>query len=708
MENNNKPQTKFPQKQKQTKLNQAEVENDYLIDNIPYDFTNMMGATSDPDINRAYDEFKKRTIYIYEIERLFKNNENNSLRFSANTIKIGFIDIDKVLKTTAAETSDFTMQLNQRASTNINDNTIEYSMTDIKNLIFQEINLLNQFKLYAVSINEPLTENNIDNLYIINNYSQPYQNPKTRSTKSITIIKIKDFKTRDGYPIIIKLQKPLDKDTKVKSITLKFPKTMLFGNIKVNGEIDGLKVSPNLLIADDNQLFPLYALPIQTQPKVNILQQWFSDQILEWNIAKNFINQNSILEYLDIGEIIPNPPSQEFKHVKKIELKNVETIVTNEKNQQTNIQKEMNFIFSKNDESSYISADTDTSCGPNCPRLLENKKWTIKVAEGQATAQTHWKINEIDSVVLTYDKIKPTTTLGKLLMDMLGYTYNYQANFKGYDPKYDANPDVKETPDITKLRNEFENQKPHDVINNLFEQWKLDNPNFINNSKVKIFKQVIMMLSNCILSYLSINKGLDDDYKLLLPYYFELKSKPTRKSSHDRWSFDNVYVVLKSEYFDFTDPNNIKVKNKNISQNEWFKLSNNQFNWLSLTNNLESNNIPSLLPQDISLNNGEYGKYMVKSIINNVLELLKLFNSQKQYFSSWDWFNFVQKDYFSNEIKFNIEKEISNLHKLEISGIFGIGNYDILLETESKTININNIQLFNSNDETLSYINIEI
>ncbi len=132
MENNNKPQTKFPQKQ--TKLNQAEVENDYLIDNIPYDFTNMMRATSDPDINRAYDEFKKRTIYIYEIERLFKNNENNSLRFSANTIKIGFIDIDKVLKTTAAETSDFTMQLNQRASTNINDNTIEYSMTDINNL----------------------------------------------------------------------------------------------------------------------------------------------------------------------------------------------------------------------------------------------------------------------------------------------------------------------------------------------------------------------------------------------------------------------------------------------------------------------------------------------------------------------------------------------------------------------------------------------
>ncbi|WP_338956692.1 hypothetical protein [Spiroplasma endosymbiont of Tiphia femorata] len=297
----NKPQTKFPQKQKQTKLNQADVENDYLIDNIPYDFTNMMRATSDPDINRAYDEFKKRTIYIYEIARLFKNNENNSLKFSANTIKIGFIDIDKVLKTTAVETSDFTMQLNQRASTNINDNTIEYSMTDIKNLIFQEINLLNQFKLYAVSINEPLTENNIDNLYIINNYSQPYQNPKTRSTKSITIIKIKDFKTRDGYPIIIKLQKPLDKDIKVTGLKIKAPRSMIFGNIKVLGEVDNMEVYPKLFVKD-KIAFPLLSMPIETQPKVRILQQWFSEQILPWNLAKQFIGQEkSVLDLIAIG-----------------------------------------------------------------------------------------------------------------------------------------------------------------------------------------------------------------------------------------------------------------------------------------------------------------------------------------------------------------------------------------------------------------------
>jgi len=684
MDNNNQ-QTKFPQKQ--TRINQA---NDYKIDNIPYDFPNLMGNTSDPDINRIYDEFKKRTIYIYEIERLFKDSTNNTLKFSANTIKIGFIDIEKVLTTNAVETSDFNMQLNQRASTNINDNAIEYSMTDIKNLIFQEIDLLNQFKLYAVSINEVLTENNTDNLYIINSYSQPYQNP-INSTKSITVIKIKDFKTRDGYPIIIKLQKPLDKDTKIKSITLKFPKTMLFGNVRVTGEINGLKVSPNLIIADNNQLFPLYALPIQTQPKVNILQQWFSEQILEWDIAKNFINQNSILDYLDIGEIVPSPPAQEFKHVKKIELKQVTATTNNSSLGKQHENTVDSILISKDDNSSYLNAGTTLE---GEPILIEHK-----VDHNVYT----WKLVSINSVVLTYENFKPTTTLGKVLIDMLTYTYNYQRNFDGasLDPTKSPN-------EVDKMRGKFDNQKPHDIISNLFEQWKLDNPDFINHPKIKIFKQVIMMSSNYILSYLSINKGLDDDYKLLLPYYFELKSHPTRTAKDKVWEFQNIYVILKSEYFDFTDPNNIKVKNKNISQNEWFKLSNNQYNWLSLTNNLEANNISSLLSQDMSLSNGEYGKYMVKGIINNVLELLKLFNNEKQYFSNWDWFNFVQKDYFSNEVKFNIEKEISNLHKLEISGIFGNGNYNILLETNNQSININNIPLFNPNDETLSYINIEV
>ncbi|WP_342273123.1 hypothetical protein [Spiroplasma endosymbiont of Acasis viretata] len=674
MDNNNKPQTKFPQKQ--TKLNQAEVENDYLIDNIPYDFTNMMSATSDPDINRAYDEFKKRTIYIYEIERLFKNNENNSLKFSANTIKIGFIDIDKVLKTTAVETSDFTMQLNQRASTNINDNTIEYSMTDIKNLIFQEINLLNQFKLYAVSINEPLNENNIDNLYIINNYSQPYQNPKTRSTKSITIIKIKDFKTRDGYPIIIKLQKPLDKDTKVIGLKIKAPRSMLFGNIKVLGEVDNMEVYPKLFVKD-KIAFPLLSMPIETQPKVRILQQWFSEQILPWNLAKQFIEQEkSVLDLIKISS--GNITRREV-------IKNAR--VTH----------------------AWLGYEFSNVLGGKWPlksqkELKDKEVWDF-VGESQFYQYVATN-NKFDDIEIEIKDAPTNDSLQQLLLDMLSYTYNYNRNFDG------ASLDPTKSPNkMDMLRGKFENQKPDEVITNLFKQWKLDYPNYINLEQVKIFKQLIIMLSNNIYSSMSINKGLNDDNKILLPYYFELKSNPIHPTKEDIWQFKNAKVILKSAYFDFTDINNIKLKNNDISQNELFKLDDNQFNWLSITNELESNNIPSLIPADWTLGNGEYGKYFTRAIISNnkIENALNLYGSNKsQLFSKLEFYKEISQIDNNNEFELQIENPINNLNRIEISGIFGAGNYNLILITDKEEIDLKNINLFDKYNENISYINLEV
>ncbi len=673
----NKPQTKFPQKQKQTKLNQAEIENDYLIDNIPYDFTNMMRATSDPDINRAYDEFKKRTIYIYEIERLFKNNENNSLRFSANTIKIGFIDIEKVLKTIAAETSDFTMQLNQRASTNINDNTIEYSMTDIKNLIFQEIELLNQFKLYAVSINEPLTENNIDNLYIINNYSQPYQNPKTRSTKSITIIKIKDFKTRDGYPIIIKLQKPLDKDTKVIGLKIKAPRSMIFGNIKVLGEVDNMEVYPKLFVKD-KIAFPLLSMPIETQPKVRILEQWFSEQILPWNLAKQFIGQEkSVLDLIKIGS----------GSVTRREVINNARITH-----------------------AWLGYETGTVWDGKWPlkkekELKDKEVWNFP-GESQfyQYVATNNKFNDIEIEI----KDAPTVdSLQQLLLDMLSYTYNYNRNFNGaeYDDK--GKPKNK----MAELRDTFSGQKPDEIITNLFKQWEFEYPNYINLLQIKIFKQVFIMLSKYIYSSLSINKGLNDDNKILLPYYFELKSSPIKPSDKEIWKFKDIKVILKSEYFDFIDINNIKLKNNDISQNELFKLDDNQFNWLSITNELESNNIPSLIPADWTLANGEYGKYFTRIIIekSKIKNALNLYGSNKsQLFSKLEFYKEISQIDNNSEFELQIENPINNLNRVEISGIFGAGNYDLILITDKQDIHLKNINLFDKYNENISYINIEI
>ncbi|WP_425376890.1 hypothetical protein [Spiroplasma endosymbiont of Aleiodes alternator] len=221
----------------------------------------------------------------------------------------------------------------------------------------------------------------------------------------------------------------------------------------------------------------------------------------------------------------------------------------------------------------------------------------------------------------------------------------------------------------------------------------------------------LLMLSNNIYSVVSINKGLNDDYKLLLPYYFELKSNPIHTTTDEIWEFKDIKVILKSEYFDFTDINNIKLKNNDISQNELFKLDDNQFNWLSITNELENNNIPSLIPADWTLGNGEYGKYFTRTIISNnkVENALNLYGSNKsQLFSKLEFYKEISQIDNNNEFELQARNPINKLNRIEISGIFGAGNYDLILITNKEEINLTNINLFDKYNENTSYINLEI
>ncbi|MBP1527524.1 MAG: hypothetical protein H9Q66_06360, partial [Spiroplasma ixodetis] len=282
--------------------------------------------------------------------------------------------------------------------------------------------------------------------------------------------------------------------------------------------------------------------------------------------------------------------------------------------------------------------------------------------------------NKFHDVELEIKDRPPIDSLQKVLLDMLTYTYSYNRNFDGAQYT-NGNPSNK----IAELRQKFEGQKPEDVITNLLKQWKLDYPNYINLPQIKIFKQIVIMLSNNIYSIMSINKGLNDDNKILLPYYFELKSNPIHTGTGEIWNFKDAKVLLKSAYFDFTDINNVKLKNNDISQNELFKLDDNQFNWLSITNELESNNIPSLIPADWTLGNGEYGKYFTRALIkNNKIEIaLNLYGSNKfQLFSKLEFYKEISKIDNNNEFELQIENPINNLNRIEISGIFGAGNYD--------------------------------
>ncbi len=229
----------------------------------------------------------------------------------------------------------------------------------------------------------------------------------------------------------------MPEDTVFTGIEIKYPKSMLFGNIKCWVNINGFYSYPSSIV-ENASLVPLLSMPIETKPNLRVFQYWFTESFLPWSIVKNYQGKD-ILDLL-------------------------------------------------------------------------NK-------------------NGLEKVLLNY----------------LTYRYNYDRKFQGakYDEK--GNPINKSA----ELRQKFKKQKPEDVIDGIFENWKLDNPTLINDNTVKIFKQIIYMLSNYTYSKYTINKGYNDGVKLFSPYYFELISNP-REVETGYWEFENCKVKLNPSYFNFT------------------------------------------------------------------------------------------------------------------------------------------------------------
>lgn len=668
-------QEKAKAKETKTEINYAK---DYTFNELPADWKKLINAQHDPDINQWFTEFQFRKIYIYQLNRLFSNAENN-LKFSSNTVKIGFIDPDKVISTDAAEVNDYVTQLNQRNTSNVANSQAVFELTDSKALIFQNGVIPHNNQAFVLSIGEPANENNLDNLYILNSYVEPWKNPRLRNTKSILVTKVSNFTANNGYPIIIRIQKQLDQDTKVTGIKIKYPQSFLVGNIKLIGLINGISAYTKSILNDDYINFPLLSMPIETDPKVRLLQWWFSEQILSWELAKQFITEKSVLDLIKIGggtetrkEVFKNARVTDFNH---------------------------GFEF----RASGTGVPTWPLSGDR--HLADKELLNIPSFGGIYYIATSKNYADVEIEIQDAPVID---SLQKVLLNMLTYTYNYYRNFEGaeYDNGNPSNP-------IAKLRQKFERQKPEDVITNLWKQWELDNPSYINSEQAQNFKKIVLLLSKNILSRLSINTGLNDDIKILSPYYFELVSKPLHTNTGDTWDFKDCKVVLKSEYFNFDIKDNqinVTMKNNDLSQNKLFTLDENQFNWLSIINELESNSIPSLLPPDWKLSDGEFAKYFTNLIIKkeNLESALNLYGKLKStLYSIYELVN-VLAQISTNELEFNTEKPLNSISEIEISGIYGYGSYDLILTTnKEQEIKINNINLFSQN-EKISLIKIEI
>lgn len=670
---------KFPLKDNQTQEqnnNDSEKGKDYFIDTTPLDFADMSSNTSDGDLRLVFGPDKQRELYIYQLNNLIANTTRPEFKSSPNSVKIGFVDVDNFIQTTGFEVSDFQLQLSAQPSSNPNDQSTLYTMVDTKVIVFQNEELLNNFNIHVVSIDEPLTENNIDNLYIIDQYNQPWTFKEVRATKLTNLTRLRDFKTREGNPIIVSLQKQLPADTKVTGIKIKAPQTVKWGNIKLWGEVNGIYGYPGLNVKDKLP-FPLLSMPIETQPKLRILQQWFSKQILPWNLAKQFLNSEgkSCLDLIQIGD--PTPQTRKLI-IPKARL-------------------------TKGYMSRYypdVGDSYDTKLLPG-----DYDVGTISEFRPRPPVNPDTKEPVYDGVEIELQDAPEIHSLQQVLLDMLTYTYNYNRNFDGATYLDNGAPQN----EIAKLKAKFDGQKPEVVISNIFDQWKLDNPNFIYDEKVQIFKQLIFLLSKVIYSNQSVNKGLNDDIKLLSPYYFDLISKP-EKDQDGYYEFKDVVVVLNSMYFDFSDTVNIKMKNNNVAVNQLYKLDDNQFNWLSISNNLEANDIPSLVPADITLASGEYGKYYSRVMVSKAkLEsLLNLYSSDNNLFDKLEWFNTIKDIIDNNYTEFILTAALLNFNHIDLTAIDAYGLYSFIIETSNGNVEIRDIELFSNQDETISLVGIEL
>lgn len=356
-----------------------------------------------------------------------------------------------------------------------------------------------------------------------------------------------------------------------------------------------MEVYPKLLLKD-KIAFPLLSMPIETQPKVRILEQWFSEQILPWSLAKQFIETKSVLDLIKIDS------------------------GTETRKEVINNARVTNFWIGE------FAGSKPNWPLPNAKHIIDKEIYGM----GAIGPTALWIAtdNKFQGVEIEIKDAPTVDSLQKVLLEMLTYTYNYNRNFDGAEYENGNNPKN----DIAKLRQKFEGQKPDETITNLFNQWKLDYPNYVDLPQVQIFKQIIVMLSKYIYSNMSINKGMNDDNKLLLPYYFELISNPIHTDSEKVWEFKDVQVKINSLYFNF---DNLNVKNNDLSSNQLYKLDDNQFNWLPIINQLESNQIPSLIPGEWKLADGEYGKYFTRTIIDKskIDNALNLYGTESQLYS---------------------------------------------------------------------------
>ncbi|WP_148285976.1 hypothetical protein [Spiroplasma taiwanense] len=282
---------------------------------------------------------------------------------------------------------------------------------------------------------------------------------------------------------------------------------------------------------------------------------------------------------------------------------------------------------------------------------------------------------KLHSITLYREKILITNSLLNLLYEVLTASYNYKNNFKGSGYKNDQTGELNE---MAKYKQEFEGKTIVEYIDGLEKNWEQNFPDYIDKEQYKNYKSIRAMLSHNIFGSLSINQGLNEDNKILLPWFFELQTKPIWTGTIEDdgtgiWKFkDSIKVKLKSLYFNLENilngTTNISLKNT-ISDSLTIKTTKNRFIWPFLPNQIDETQLPSLSVKDFKLEDENIGKFIVQVS----KEWINYFGKKDELFKI-NYHNIIKLNN-NNLLEYNFELNTLNPKLIDISGIYGSGNW---------------------------------
>ncbi|WP_339021688.1 hypothetical protein [Spiroplasma endosymbiont of Atherix ibis] len=501
-------------------------------------------------------------------------------------------------------------------------------------------------------------------------------------------------------PIRIVISEPVT--NKISEIHVTSPKGTLIGNIKVVDE-DGR--FPNLIASEGTEIYPKLCFPFQTEPVLSLVDYWSSDQIIPLKDIFAFLDNQNHGKGIKYNESFS---LQDFLHLGD-ESKKSSAFITNVES--------TDYTYHGYLEKGHWTGLTWISEGYDYSKLISfnRTEFPLKVTvspidapdkpSGSPGTKLHLEVVSCDANTFSKDVNKSTSgfdTLKTMLTESFWKDYEFEGatEMKNKDGKWIEQIKYE---DIYKLSQKYAGQDRYAVTTNLWLSWKRINQDEVNANltKVKRIENCMAMLSGYIKSNFSINKGDNDDYKILLPYYFELQNKLDNPKRFVEYK--DIYVKLKSNYFNFKEKD-FEPINKSISKNTVHKLEYNHYAFPEMRNNIETASIPSSMPLDQQTANGEYSKYQVKTFSNieKNIEILK-----NEYGNGIIDFNPLANSKVANNGKFIFENNLNiNIGEIKLSSFFGAGLWRITLVDQNKN-NINlDLDLFDKTNSTISFINL--